>query len=141
MLESEAGLKVEEMAFVAGHSLGEYSALCAAGAFSLSDTARLLRIRGDAMQAAVPVGQGGMAAILNLTMEQVEEVCAAASSEGVCEIANDNSPGQVVISGAAAAIAAAIVAAKEAGAKRHVGSMLVRVNKPEALQVLAEAVL
>jgi [acyl-carrier-protein] S-malonyltransferase len=118
VLESEAGLKLDGMAFVAGHSLGEYSALCAAGAISLSDTAKLLRIRGDAMQAAVPVGEGAMAAILNLTMEQVEAVCDAASGDGVCEIANDNSPGQIVISGGAKAIETAIAAAKEAGAKR-----------------------
>ena len=85
-----------EAAFVAGHSLGEYSALCAAGSVCLADTARLLRIRGNAMQAAVPVGRGAMAAILGLDQEAIEAACAAA---GDCQIANDNGGGQIVISG------------------------------------------
>lgn len=118
VLEQEAGADVAAAAFVAGHSLGEYSALCAARAISLSETAKLLRIRGEAMQAAVPVGEGGMAAILGLDLEKVAEVLAGV--EGAVEIANDNCPGQVVISGAAAAVEAASAALKEAGAKRAV---------------------
>ena len=101
-LESEAGLDVaRDAAFVAGHSLGEYSALCAAGALTLEDTARLLRIRGSAMQQAVPVGEGAMAAILGLELEVVTAIAAEAAKEGgVCQAANDNGGGQVVISGA-----------------------------------------
>ncbi|MEL6365125.1 MAG: ACP S-malonyltransferase [Pseudomonadota bacterium] len=118
VLEKEAGADVSKAAFVAGHSLGEYSALCAAGAISLSETARLLRIRGEAMQAAVPVGEGAMAAILGLDLEKVAGVLAGV--EGTVEIANDNCPGQVVISGATAAVEAASAALKEAGAKRAV---------------------
>ncbi|RUT28536.1 [acyl-carrier-protein] S-malonyltransferase [Arsenicitalea aurantiaca] len=102
--------------FVAGHSLGEYSALCAAGTFSLADAARLLRIRGEAMQRAVPVGEGAMAAILGLDLEAVRAI--AAEAGGVCDVANDNAPGQVVISGTAAAVEAAMAAAKAGGAKR-----------------------
>ncbi len=108
------GLKLaEKVAYVAGHSLGEYSALCAAGTFSLSDTAKLLRIRGDAMQSAVPVGQGGMAAIIGLEHGDVEAVCAEAKSEGVCQIANDNGGGQLVISGSKAAVEKAAALATE----------------------------
>ena len=104
--------------FVAGHSLGEYSALCAAGTFNLSDTARLLRIRGKAMQQAVPVGQGAMAAIIGLDLPAVLAVAADAAQGEVCGVANDNAPGQVVISGTAAAIERASALAKERGAKR-----------------------
>jgi [acyl-carrier-protein] S-malonyltransferase len=105
--------------FVAGHSLGEYSALAAAGVFSLADAARLLRIRGRAMQQAVPVGQGAMAAILGLDLPTVEKAAAeAASGGGVCAVANDNAPGQVVISGSAEAVGRAIDLLKAAGAKR-----------------------
>ena len=103
------GVKVAEAAsHVAGHSLGEYSALCAAGTFSLSDTARLLQIRGRAMQQAVPVGQGAMAALLGLEMDVVREIAAEAAQGEVCDVANDNSPGQVVVSGNLAAINRAI---------------------------------
>ncbi|GGD04978.1 ACP S-malonyltransferase [Aquisalinus flavus] len=118
VLQSEADLEIEDAACVAGHSLGEYSALCAAGAFSLADTARLLRIRGEAMQAAVPVGEGAMAAVLGLSLEDVETVLAGLESDGVCEIANDNAPGQVVISGQKPAVEAAAEALKAKGAKR-----------------------
>jgi len=118
VLQSEADLEIEDAACVAGHSLGEYSALCAAGAFSLADTARLLRIRGEAMQAAIPVGEGAMAAVLGLSLEDVESVLAGLASDGVCEIANDNAPGQVVISGQKTAIEAAADALKAKGAKR-----------------------
>ncbi len=114
-------------AYVAGHSLGEYSALAAAEALSLADTAKLLRIRGDAMQAAVPVGQGAMAAILGLEWPQVQDVVGQARDVGLCCAANDNAAGQVVISGAAAAVEKAMVLAKAAGAKR---SMLLDVSAP-----------
>ena len=112
------GIGLDRAAFVAGHSLGEYSALCAAGAISLADTARLLRIRGRAMQAAVPVGQGAMAAVLGLDAEAVDRVAQAAAQGDVCQLANENDPTQNVISGSAAAIERAVVLAKEAGAKR-----------------------
>lgn len=105
---------------VAGHSLGEYSALAAVGALSLADTARLLRRRGDAMQQAVPVGEGAMAAILGLDFEAVREVAAEAAADQVCTPANDNAPGQVVVSGHLAAVERAIEIAKEKGAKRGV---------------------
>lgn len=104
--------------FVAGHSLGEYSALCAAGTFSLSDTARLLRTRGQAMQKAVPVGHGAMAALLGLDLETARAVAEEAAQGEVCQVANDNAPGQVVISGALAAIERAVEIAKGKGAKR-----------------------
>jgi [acyl-carrier-protein] S-malonyltransferase len=105
-------------AFVAGHSLGEYSALCAAGVFSLADTAKLLKTRGQAMQQAVPVGQGAMAAILGLDLETVLRAVNDAENGEVCGVANDNAPGQVVISGHAAAVGRAIELLKAAGAKR-----------------------
>jgi [acyl-carrier-protein] S-malonyltransferase len=94
----------EKVAYVAGHSLGEYSALAAAGMFSVADAARLLRIRGNAMQQAVPVGEGAMAAIIGLEQEDVETACAEAAKDSVCQIANDNGGGQLVISGAKAAV-------------------------------------
>jgi len=107
--------------YVAGHSLGEYSALAASGALTLADTAKLLRIRGKAMQQAVPVGVGAMAALLGPDFNTVVEIAAKASTDGeICSAANDNAPGQVVISGSAAAVARAIDLAKEAGAKRAV---------------------
>jgi len=112
------GVTVTDAAFVAGHSLGEYSALCAAGALSIADTARLLRIRGKAMQEATPVGVGAMAAVLGLGFEAVQQVAEAAAEGEVCTAANDNDPGQVVISGHKAAVERAAVLAKEAGAKR-----------------------
>jgi [acyl-carrier-protein] S-malonyltransferase len=116
-LEAE-GIDISRASFVAGHSLGEYSALCAAGVFTLGDTARLLRIRGRAMQSAVPVGQGAMAAILGLGAEQVEKVAAEAAGDEVCQLANENDPTQNVISGSKAAVERAIDLAKAAGAKR-----------------------
>ena len=118
-LEAE-GTSVTSAAYVAGHSLGEYSALTAAGALSLADAARLLRARGAAMQAAVPVGQGAMAAILGLDLAQVQAVAADASAGDVCAAANDNDPGQVVVSGHTAAVERAVGLAKDAGAKRAV---------------------
>lgn len=106
--------------FVAGHSLGEYSALTAAGAFSLADAARILKERGRAMQQAVPVGQGAMAALLGVELEAAEEIAAAASQVGVCAAANDNAPGQIVISGAADAVDRALAIAAERGFKRAI---------------------
>ena len=105
---------------VAGHSLGEYSALAAVGAFSLADTAKLLRIRGDAMQAAVPVGVGGMCALLGADPEKAQALADAAAQGDVCEVANDNDPGQVVLSGHLAAIDRAVELAKEHGIKRAI---------------------
>lgn len=112
------GIDLGRASFVAGHSLGEYSALCAAGTLSLADTARLLRIRGRAMQAAVPVGQGAMAAVLGLDAEAAAKVAAEAAQGDVCQLANENDPSQNVLSGSKAAIDRAVVLAKEAGAKR-----------------------
>jgi len=124
VLESEAGLDVQrDAAFVAGHSLGEYSALCAAGALTLEDAARLLRVRGQAMQRAVPVGEGAMAAILGLDFSEVSKIAAQAASDlyltgAICEAANDNGGGQVAISGTKAAVERAMELAKLKGAKR-----------------------
>ncbi|WP_038131098.1 ACP S-malonyltransferase [Thioclava indica] len=118
-LEAE-GFSVSDAAFVAGHSLGEYSALCAAGSLSLADTARLLRLRGEAMQSAVPVGVGAMAAVLGLDFAAASAVAEAAAQGQVCQAANDNDPSQVVISGHKEAVERATVLAKEAGAKRAV---------------------
>lgn len=116
-LESE-GFSIQDANFVAGHSLGEYSALCAAGALTLEDTARLLRLRGQAMQEAVPVGQGAMAAILGLDFATVDHIVREVAGEGVVQAANDNDPAQVVISGHKAAVERAADAMKAAGAKR-----------------------
>ena len=118
VLEAKGVALADAAAYVAGHSLGEYSALCAAGTFSLADAARLLQIRGRAMQQAVPVGQGAMAALLGLDMETVRAVAGEAAQDGVCEVANDNAPGQVVISGDAQAVERAMALAKDKGAKR-----------------------
>lgn len=115
------GLDIKsKVSFVAGHSLGEYSALCAAGTFSIADTARLLRIRGNAMQAAVPVGEGAMAAIIGLEHGDVQAICAEASAAGPCQIANDNGGGQLVISGGKEAVEKAAALASEKGAKRAI---------------------
>ncbi len=140
VLESEAGLDLKrDAAFVAGHSLGEYSALAAAGTFSIADAARLLRIRGDAMQKAVPAGQGAMAALLGAELELAREIASAAAESEVCEAANDNGGGQVVLSGAKAAIDRAIALAGERGVKR---AMLLPVSAPfhcALMQPAAEA--
>ena len=119
-LEEQHGITVDQAKFVAGHSLGEYTALCAAGAISLEDTARLLRIRGNAMQSAVPAGKGAMAALLGASFEQAEALVLAGQAVGDCQIANDNAPGQIVISGAKAAVEAAAAVAKEHGVKKAV---------------------
>tara|TARA_B110000091_G_scaffold65789_1_gene72461 strand:- start:33 stop:968 length:936 start_codon:yes stop_codon:yes gene_type:complete len=114
------GMALDTASFIAGHSLGEYSALAAAGAISIADTARLLRIRGTAMQEAVPVGVGAMAAILGMDFAAVTALAEAAAQGDVCQAANDNDPGQVVVSGHRAAVERALDLAKEAGAKRAV---------------------
>jgi [acyl-carrier-protein] S-malonyltransferase len=121
VLREEKGIALgQHVAFVAGHSLGEYSALAAAESLSLADTARLLKTRGRAMQAAVPVGQGAMAALLGAELPQAQELAKAASDGEVCAAANDNAPGQVVISGTRSAIERAIVLAQKFGARRAV---------------------
>ena len=128
VIEQATGARAADAAaFVAGHSLGEYSALAAAGALSVADTARLLRTRGRAMQQAVPVGEGAMAALLGLDLAAAETVAAAAAADQVCTVANDNAPGQVVVSGHRAAVERAIARAGEAGAKR---SLLLPVSAP-----------
>jgi [acyl-carrier-protein] S-malonyltransferase len=121
VLEREGGMRLADKAdYVAGHSLGEYSALCAAGALDLPTTALLLKHRGQAMQAAVPVGEGAMAALLGADVDKARIIANAAAEGEVCTVANDNDPSQVVISGARAAIERAIAIAKEYGAKRAV---------------------
>lgn len=124
--------KTELTKYVAGHSLGEYTALCAAGALSLADTARLLRLRGDAMQRAVPVGEGLTAVILGLDIEKVREIC----NKTNCDVANDNSPGQVVISGAKNIVEETMTLAKEAGAKR---AMALALSVPVHCRIQAPA--
>ncbi|MEO7410329.1 MAG: ACP S-malonyltransferase [Sphingomicrobium sp.] len=120
-LTREGGVSLEKAAqFVAGHSLGEYSALCAAGSFDLATTAKLLKLRGQAMQAAVPVGVGGMAALLGADVELAQKIAAVAGKGEVCTVANDNDPSQVVISGHIGAIERAIEMAKDMGAKRAI---------------------
>ncbi|QQM32268.1 ACP S-malonyltransferase [Martelella lutilitoris] len=136
VLEAEGLDLKNDVAYVAGHSLGEYSALCAAGTFSLADTARLLRIRGNAMQKAVPVGKGAMAAIIGLAFEDVEAVCKEASSAGVCEIANDNGGGQVVISGEKSGVEKGVALATDKGAKR---ALLLPVSAPFHSSLMAPA--
>jgi [acyl-carrier-protein] S-malonyltransferase len=144
VLETEAGFSVgRDAAFVAGHSLGEYSALAAAGAFTIADAARLLRTRGLAMQKAVPVGMGAMAALLGLDYDASSAVAAEAAQGEVCQAANDNGAGQVVVSGNKAAVERAVGIAKDKGAKR---AMLLPVSAPfhcalmqPAADVMAEA--
>ena len=125
-LEAE-GITIAAADYVAGHSLGEYSALAASGAISIADTARLLRLRGKAMQEAVPVGVGAMAALVGLDFEAAQAVVAEAAQGEVCEAANDNDPGQVVVSGHKAAIERAVLIAKDKGAKR---ALLLPVSAP-----------
>lgn len=143
-LEAEKGFSLKErVSFVAGHSLGEYSALASAGALSIADTARLLKTRGRAMQAAVPVGQGAMAALLGAELPQAQELAKAASDGEVCAAANDNAPGQVVISGTRTAIERAVALAPKYGSRRAV---LLPVSAPfhcalmqQAADVMSEA--
>tara|TARA_B100000886_G_scaffold340458_1_gene310169 strand:+ start:2005 stop:2946 length:942 start_codon:yes stop_codon:yes gene_type:complete len=121
VLERHCGLDlVQELSFVAGHSLGEYSALAAAKTFSISDTARLLKIRGQAMQAAVPVGQGGMAAIIGVDLDSAISLAKAVAADEVCTTANDNAPGQIVLSGDINAIEKAVRKAADYGARRAI---------------------
>ncbi|PVX31039.1 ACP S-malonyltransferase [Sphingomonas pokkalii] len=128
VLEKEGGIRLADKAdFVAGHSLGEYTALCAAGALDLPTTAKLLRKRGDAMQSAVPVGEGAMAALLGADLVKAQAIADAAAEGEVCTVANDNDPTQVVISGARAAIERAVAIAKDHGAKR---ALLLPVSAP-----------
>jgi [acyl-carrier-protein] S-malonyltransferase len=134
-LEAE-GVTISAADYVAGHSLGEYSALAAAGALSIADTARLLRLRGKAMQEAVPVGVGAMAALLGLDFATAQEVAAEAAQGEVCEAANDNDPGQVVVSGHKAAIERAVLIAKEKGATR---ALLLPVSAPFHCSLMAPA--
>jgi [acyl-carrier-protein] S-malonyltransferase len=144
VLEAEAGLDLAQDAqFVAGHSLGEYSALAAAGAFTVADAARLLRTRGQAMQKAVPVGAGAMAALIGLEFDAASAIAAEAAHGEVCQAANDNGAGQVVVSGNKAAVERAVEIAKAKGAKR---AMLLPVSAPfhcalmqPAADVMAEA--
>ncbi len=135
VLEKEAGLNIADtVRFVAGHSLGEYSALAIAGTFSLADAASLLKIRGQSMQKAVPVGEGAMAALLGLDLD--EAVSVAEEAGNVCTVANDNAPGQVVISGSKEAVERAIVIAAERGAKR---SIMLPVSAPFHCPLMAPA--
>jgi [acyl-carrier-protein] S-malonyltransferase len=144
VLEAEAGVNLARDArFVAGHSLGEYSALAAAGAFTIADAAKLLRIRGRAMQRAVPVGTGAMAALLGLELEAAAAVAAEAAQGEVCQAANDNGGGQVVVSGHKAAVERAVEIAKTKGARR---AMMLQVSAPfhcalmrPAAEAMAEA--
>ncbi|RKQ70778.1 [acyl-carrier-protein] S-malonyltransferase [Litorimonas taeanensis] len=127
VLAQEFGFQPKDQAFLAGHSLGEYSALCAAGSLTLADTARLLRIRGDAMQAAVPVGAGAMAALLGASVEQAEAAAEAGSKHGICQIANDNATGQIVLSGEKDAVEAAVEACADLSIKK---AMMLNVSAP-----------
>ncbi|MGY9004964.1 MAG: ACP S-malonyltransferase [Alphaproteobacteria bacterium] len=137
ILEKEGGLNLADAAmFVAGHSLGEYSALAAAGAFTIPDAARLLRTRGQAMQAAVPVGKGAMAAILGLDFDAVAALAAEAAEDGVCTAANDNAPGQVVVSGNEAAVTRALALASDQGARR---AIMLPVSAPFHCALMAPA--
>jgi [acyl-carrier-protein] S-malonyltransferase len=136
-LEQASGRTVAELCrFVAGHSLGEYSALAAAGSLSITDAARLLKLRGQAMQAAVPVGEGAMAAVLGLDLAEVEAIAAEAAEAGVCEVGNDNAPGQAVVSGARGAVERAVEIAKAKGAAR---SMMLPVSAPFHCRLMAPA--
>jgi [acyl-carrier-protein] S-malonyltransferase len=135
-LESRGLSLKHKVAYVAGHSLGEYSALAAAGFVSVADAARLLRIRGNAMQAAVPAGEGAMAAIIGLEQADVEAACAEAAKESICQIANDNGGGQLVISGARAAVEQAAKLCTEKGAKRV---LMLQVSAPFHSALMAPA--
>jgi len=120
VLEAESGFDVAQLAYVAGHSLGEYSAHAAAGTFSVPDAVRLVKRRGQAMQKAVPVGEGAMAALLGLDIDAAREVAAGTAGFGICVVANDNCPGQIVVSGHTAAVERAVVLAAERGARRSI---------------------
>lgn len=136
VLESKGVELASTASYVAGHSLGEYSALAAAGSLSISTAARLLRVRGDAMQSAVPVGQGAMAALLGLDFETAKDVASEAAQGEVCQAANDNAPGQVVVSGHLAAVERAVEIAKARGARR---ALLLTVSAPFHCALMAPA--
>jgi [acyl-carrier-protein] S-malonyltransferase len=136
VLEAKGVHLKDAATFVAGHSLGEYSALCAAGTFTLADTAQLLRTRGLAMQQAVPVGHGAMAALLGLDLATAAEVAAEAAGDEVCAVANDNAPGQVVVSGAIGAVERAVEIAKTKGARR---ALMLPVSAPFHCSLMAPA--
>ena len=154
VLETQFNTPVNTAKYVAGHSLGEYAALCATGVFSLDATARLLKIRGHSMQKAVPVGMGGMAALIGASLEQAQEIVQKAAEKTrdnacICEIANDNAPGQIVISGHSEAIKAAIDIAKEVGIKRALplpvsapfhSSLMAPAREPMALALKEESI-
>ena len=137
VLGAEGGFVLaDRAAYVAGHSLGEYSALAAAGSISLAEVARLLKTRGRAMQEAVPVGEGAMAALLGLELDTVRAIAAQAAGDEVCEAANDNAPGQIVVSGAAGAVERAVELAKEQGARR---TLMLPVSAPFHCALMAPA--
>jgi [acyl-carrier-protein] S-malonyltransferase len=136
VLEAEAGFDISQLAYVAGHSLGEYSAHAAAGTFSVPDAVRLVKRRGQAMQKAVPVGEGAMAALLGLDIEAAREVAAGTAGFGICVVANDNCPGQIVVSGHAAAVERAVTLAAERGARR---SIMLPVSAPFHCPLMAPA--
>lgn len=135
-LKAEFDVDVTDASYVAGHSLGEYSALCAAGSLSVADTARLLRIRGDAMQAAVPVGAGAMAALLGASVEDAEAAALAGRAKGICQIANDNATGQIVLSGEKDAVELAAQTARDMGVKKAV---ILPVSAPFHCDMMAPA--
>ncbi|MCW6508060.1 ACP S-malonyltransferase [Lichenifustis flavocetrariae] len=136
VLEAETAFKVADATFVAGHSLGEYSALAAAGALDLETAARLLRLRGEAMQRAVPAGAGAMAALLGVDEDQARAIAAEAAQGDVCDVANDNGGGQIVISGTAAAVERAVAGAKARGVRRAV---MLQVSAPFHCRLMAPA--
>ena len=136
VLETEAGFPVTAASFVAGHSLGEYSALASAGALDLETATRLLRLRGEAMQAAVPAGQGAMAALIGVDDAQARAIAQDAAEGDVCDVANDNGGGQVVVSGAVAAVERAVAIAKARGVKRAV---MLQVSAPFHCRLMAPA--
>ena len=136
VLKHDFDLDITAAKYVAGHSLGEYSALCAAGAIPLGKTAQLLRLRGDAMQAAVPVGAGAMAALLGASVEDAEAAAAKGRELGICQIANDNATGQIVLSGEKAAVERAAEAAREIGVKK---AMMLQVSAPFHCDMMAPA--
>ena len=135
-LKDEFGVDVTDAKFAAGHSLGEYTALCAAGSLSLAETAKLLRIRGNSMQDAVPVGAGAMAALLGASVEDAEAAARAGQAKGICQIANDNAVGQIVLSGEKDAVQAACDAATEMGVKK---AMMLNVSAPFHCDMMAPA--
>lgn len=137
VMQSEFGFDIEKQAaFVAGHSLGEYSALCAASVLGLTETARLLRVRGLSMQRCVPLGGGAMAALIGIDRDMAEVIASEAAGEEVCSVANDNAPGQVVISGTRTAVERALIIAKDKGAKR---ALLLEVSAPFHCALMAPA--